>query len=151
MNLTNQRAIPVGQQQAWEALNDIALLRSTIPGCETIEELNPGEYEITLAAAIGPIRAKFKGGLMLTDMQPPVSYVMNFEGKSGIAGHGKGTAAVRLEAVSPDETVIHYDVSAAIGGKIAQIGARLVSAAAQKIANEFFDRFSSAVGERSLG
>ena len=94
------------------------------------------------------MKAKFKGKLTLTDIQPPTSYTMGFEGQGGPAGHGKGSAQVRLEAAGPNETVLHYEATASVGGKIAQIGSRLVDMAAQKMAGEFFESFNANLQER---
>jgi uncharacterized protein len=148
MQLTNTQTLPVNQAQAWEALNDIALLQSAIPGCESITPTGENQYEALVTAAIGPVKAKFKGKLRLEDMQPPTSYKLVFEGQGGAAGHGKGSADIRLEAVSPRETVLHYTATASVGGKIAQIGSRLVDMAAQKMATEFFESFNTRLQER---
>jgi hypothetical protein len=148
MQLTNQQTLPVNQLQAWEALNDIALLQSAIPGCETITTAGDNEYDVAITAAVGPVKARFKGKLRLADLAPPNSYTMHFEGQGGAAGHGKGHADVRLEAVSANETVLHYTAHASVGGKIAQIGSRLVDMAAQKMATEFFETFNAKLAER---
>ena len=95
-----------------------------------------------ITAAVGPVKAKFKGKLSLADVTPPQSYTINFEGQGGVAGHGKGSAQVTLESIAPDETVLHYKADASVGGKIAQIGQRLVDMAAQKMASEFFANFN---------
>ena len=148
MQLTNHQTLPVGQAQAWEALNDISLLQSAIPGCETITATGENQYEMLVTAAIGPVKAKFKGKLRLDNLQPPNSYTLQFEGQGGAAGHGKGNADIRLEARGPQETVLHYTAHASVGGKIAQIGSRLVDMAAQKMATEFFEAFNSKLQER---
>ncbi len=148
MELTNQQTLPVSQAQAWEALNDISLLQSAIPGCDSITPAGANQYEVLLTAAIGPVRAKFKGKLQLEELQPPTSYTLRFEGQGGAAGHGKGTAAVRLEATGPRSTVLHYTAHATVGGKIAQLGSRLVDMAAQKMATEFFETFNTKLQER---
>ncbi len=148
MQLTNQQVLPVGQAQAWEALNDIALLQSAIPGCEGITATGEHQYEVLVTAAIGPVKAKFKGKLQLENLQPPTSYTLRFEGQSGAAGHGKGTADIRLEAQGPRQTVLHYSAHATVGGKIAQVGSRLVDMAAQKMAGDFFERFNAALQQR---
>ena len=132
MQLTSQQALPVNQAQAWEALNDITLLQAAIPGCEGITPTGDNQYEVLVLAAIGPVKAKFKGKLQLENMQPPTSYTLRFEGQGGPAGHGKGTADIRLEPNRPHETVLHYTANASVGGKIAQIGSRLVDAAARR-------------------
>lgn len=148
MELTNQQTLPVSQAQAWEALNDINLLQQAIPGCESITPAGDKLYEVLITAAIGPVKAKFKGKLQLEDLQPPNSYTLRFEGQGGAAGHGKGNAQVRLESVGPRETVLHYTAHATVGGKIAQIGSRLVDMAAQKMATEFFETFNTRLQER---
>ena len=148
MQLTSQQALPVNQAQAWEALNDITLLQAAIPGCEGITPTGDSQYEVLVTAAIGPVKAKFKGKLQLENMQPPTSYTLRFEGQGGPAGHGKGTADIRLEPNGPTETVLHYTANASVGGKIAQVGSRLVDMAAQKMATDFFERFNAALQER---
>lgn len=148
MQLTAQQILPVGQAQAWEALNDITLLQQAIPGCEGFTPLGENLYEVLVTAAVGPVKAKFKGKLRLEDLQPPTSYTLHFEGQGGAAGHGKGSAQIKLEATSPRETVLHYSVQASVGGKLAQIGSRLIDMAAQKMAGDFFERFNAALQER---
>lgn len=148
MELTSQQTLPVTQQQAWEALNDIGLLQASIPGCESISAAGDNQYEVAIMAAVGPVKARFKGRLRLADLVPPTSYTMHFEGQGGAAGHGKGSAQVRLEPVSARETLLHYTAQASVGGKIAQIGSRLVDMAAQKMANEFFETFNARLSER---
>ena len=148
MQLSNQQTLPVNQQQAWEALNDIALLQASIPGCESITPTGDNRYELALTASVGPVKARFKGKLELSDLQPPTSYTMQFEGQGGAAGHGKGSAQVRLEPTGPRETVLHYSATASVGGKLAQIGSRLVDMTAQKMANDFFANFNAKLSER---
>ncbi|MBI3367913.1 MAG: carbon monoxide dehydrogenase subunit G [Burkholderiales bacterium] len=148
MQLTNQQVLPVNQAQAWEALNDITLLQQAIPGCDSITPSGDHQYEVLITAAIGPVKAKFKGKLQMENLQPPTSYTLRFEGQGGAAGHGKGSADIRLEANGPRETVLHYTAHASVGGKIAQIGSRLVDMAAQKMATEFFESFNARLQER---
>ncbi len=148
MDLTNQQTLPVGQAQAWEALNDVTLLQAAIPGCEGITPTGENQYEVLVTAAIGPVKAKFKGKLQLENLQPPNSYTLRFEGQGGAAGHGKGTAEIKLESTGPQTTVLHYTAHATVGGKIAQIGSRLVDMAAQKMATEFFETFNTKLQER---
>ncbi|MET0519896.1 MAG: carbon monoxide dehydrogenase subunit G [Burkholderiaceae bacterium] len=151
MQLSGQENLPVPQAQAWAALNDIELLRRSIAGCESLTPIGAddgGEYEALLSVSIGPVKARFKGRLKLSDLQPPSSYQIAFEGSGGAAGHGKGTAQVRLETLGPAETRLHYTVVASVGGKIAQIGSRLVDMAAQKMAGDFFAAFNAALRER---
>jgi carbon monoxide dehydrogenase subunit G len=148
MQLSSQQTLPVDQQQAWEALNDVSLLQASIPGCEAITASGENQYDVAIMAAVGPVKARFKGKLRLTDLQPPTSYTMHFEGQGGAAGHGKGSAQVRLESTGPRQTVLHYSANASVGGKLAQIGSRLVDMAAQKMANDFFATFTARLSER---
>jgi carbon monoxide dehydrogenase subunit G len=148
MQLTSQKTLPVAQAVAWQALNDIELLRESIPGCESITATGENEYEAIVVAAVGPVKAKFKGRLRLTDLQPPNAYTIQFDGQGGAAGHGKGSAQVRLQPAGPSATELHYTVNASVGGKIAQVGSRLVDMAAQKIANDFFVNFTARLRER---
>ena len=148
MELTSQQTLPVAQAQAWESLNDIGLLKECIPGCDGITPTGENQYEVLITAAIGPVKAKFKGKLQLENLQPPTSYTLRFEGQGGAAGHGKGTAEVRLESTGPHSTVLHYTARATVGGKIAQLGSRLVDMAAQKMATEFFETFKTKLQAR---
>lgn len=148
MEITQQQALPVAQAQAWEALNDIALLQAAIPGCEAITPTGEHQYELALMAAVGPVKARFKGRLQLENLQPPHSYTLRFEGQGGAAGHGKGTAEIRLEPDGAARTLLHYTARASVGGKIAQIGSRLVDLAAQKMAAEFFANFEALLRQR---
>ncbi|HEX2009783.1 MAG TPA: carbon monoxide dehydrogenase subunit G [Roseateles sp.] len=148
MQLTGQETLPVAQAQAWEALNDTEMLKAAIAGCEALTPIADKEYEVLMAVAIGPVKAKFKGKLKLSDLKPPSSYQLAFEGQGGAAGHGKGTAQVRLEGLGPQQTLLHYAVVASVGGKIAQIGSRLVDMAAQKMAADFFAAFNAALQAR---
>lgn len=148
MELSNQQALPVSQAQAWEALNDIELLKAAIPGCESITPAGDNEYAVAITAAVGPVKAKFKGKLKLADLDPPNAYTIHFEGQGGPAGHGKGSAKVRLESTGARSTQLHYTANASVGGKIAQVGSRLVDMAAQKMATEFFSTFTAKLTER---
>jgi carbon monoxide dehydrogenase subunit G len=148
MQLTNQQTLPVSQAQAWEALNDMSLLQQAIPGCESITATGENQYEALVTAAVGPVKARFKGKLRLEDLNPPQSYKLVFEGQGGAAGHGKGSAEIRLEAAGPRETILHYTAHASVGGKLAQIGSRLVDMAAQKMATEFFESFKARLQEQ---
>lgn len=145
MELSSQQALPVNPQQAWDALNDVELLKASIPGCESIVPTADDSFDVLVAAAIGPVKAKFKGRLKLLDVVAPTSYTMQFDGQGGAAGFGKGSAKVRLEPAADGSTVLHYDVHAQVGGKIAQVGSRLVDMAAQKMAGEFFENLRKAL------
>lgn len=147
MKMTGGRLLPVTPQQAWDALNDPAMLKDCIPGCESVTMIEPLHYELVMAAKVGPVSARFKGRLTQSDVVEPESYTIQFDGQGGAAGFGKGTAAVRL-APAEGCTKLDYDVSAQIGGKLAQIGSRLVDSAARKIADEFFGNFEARLRER---
>lgn len=143
MQISNQQNLSVSQRHAWDALNNVDVLQKAIPGCESLVETAPQNYEVHIMAAVGPVKAKFKGKLKLSDLQPPASYRIDFEGQGGAAGHGKGSAGVRLEPTSGNSCILHYEATATVGGKIAQIGQRLVDMAAQKMAGEFFQNFNA--------
>ena len=148
MQLTQHQTLPVAQTQAWEALHDITLLQAAIPGCESITAVAEHQYEVLVQAALGPVRARFKGRLQIENLQPPQSYTLHFEGQGGAAGHAKGHADIRLEPEGPAATVLHYSAHTSVGGKMAQIGSRLVDMAAQKMATEFFESFNSQLQQR---
>lgn len=148
MQLTSQQSLPVSQQLAWEALNDTAMLQASIPGCESLTATGENQYDVALTAAVGPVKAKFKGKLKLSELNPPTSYTIHFEGQGGPAGHGKGNATVTLEPTGPSSTMLHYTANAQVGGKIAQIGSRLIDMAAQKMAGEFFSSFNAALEQK---
>ena len=156
MQLKGEQLLPVSQQAAWEALNDTSLLKEAIPGCQSIEPSTvegessptPSVYDLVMVAAIGPVKATFKGKLQLMDLDPPNAYTIRFEGSGGIAGFGKGTAAVRLIPSDGEGTRLDYEANATVGGKIAQVGSRLIDMAARKIANNFFENFNEALKKR---
>lgn len=148
MQLAQKQNLPVTQQQAWEALNDVALLQRAIPGCESITDAGDRAYDLAMTAAIGPVKARFKGKLRMLNLRPPESYDLAFDGSGGAAGHGQGVASVALLGQDDGTTVLSYSVEAKVGGKIAQIGSRLVDMAAQKLAKEFFERFELLLSER---
>src|SRR5688500_16291915 len=146
MEMNGEQLIPASQQQTWDALNDPAMLKQCVPGCESIEPLGENQYEVLMVARVGPVSAKFKGKLALSDIQPPNSYSIAFEGQGGAAGFAKGGARVRL-APEGEATRLAYEAKANVGGKLAQIGSRLVDAAAKKVADDFFRNFNEKVGE----
>lgn len=150
MEMTSTRSVPASVDTVWNALNDPVILKECIPGCESIEPDGENAYKIALAARVGPVAAKFNGRMRLSDVTPPHGYTLSFDGQGGAAGFAKGEAKV---ALAPGEngatTALSYTVKAQVGGKIAQIGSRLVDAAAQKLADEFFGSFSDAVAART--
>ena len=141
MEMSGEQSIPASQADTWAALNDPEILKACVPGCESIEHIADNEYLVLMVARIGPVSAKFKGKLGLSDLKPPHSYAIAFEGQGGAAGFGKGSAQVQL-APDGDGTKLSYQVKAHVGGKLAQIGSRLVDAAARKIAQDFFNAFN---------
>ncbi|MPW18876.1 carbon monoxide dehydrogenase [Paraburkholderia sp. CNPSo 3157] len=145
MELTETYTLPVPQQQAWDALNDTEILRASIPGCDSIEPAGDNAYAVALSAAVGPVKARFKGRMELTDIDAPHTYTIVFEGQGGAAGFGKGQTHVTLEPDGDDATKLTYTAHAQVGGKLAQIGSRLVDGAARKLAGEFFRRFGEQV------
>ena len=146
MELTQSYTLPIPQQQAWEALNDTAILRASIPGCDSIEADGDNAYALSMSASVGPVKARFKGRMLLTDVDAPRTYTIVFEGQGAAAGFGKGNARVTLEPEGDAATKLSYAASAQVGGKLAQIGSRLVDGAARKIAGEFFRRFGEQLG-----
>jgi len=142
MEMTGEQLVPASQQETWNALNDPEVLKACVPGCESIEPSGKDEYQVLMVARVGPVSAKFKGKLTLSDIRPPNSYSISFEGQGGPAGFAKGGAKVNLVAEDADQTKLAYAVQANVGGKLAQIGSRLVDAAAKKVADEFFRNFN---------
>ena len=150
MEMSGEQLIPASQAATWAALNDPEILKACVPGCESIEKSGDNEYVVRMTARIGPVSAKFKGKLALSELDPPNSYSIAFEGQGGVAGFGKGGAKVQL---SPEagNTKLAYQVKANVGGKLAQIGSRLVDAAAKKLSAEFFDAFNAKVASENPG
>ena len=147
MEMTGEQLIPASQQNTWNALNDPEVLKACVPGCEQIAPVTDNEYHVQMTARVGPVSAKFRGRLSLSDIKPPNSYSLAFEGQGGAAGFAKGTAQVKLSPEGNDQTRLAYEVKANVGGKLAQIGSRLVDAAARKVADDFFRNFNQKVGE----
>lgn len=145
MEMSGEERIPAAQADTWAALNDPEILKACVPGCESIERVADNEFQVLMVARIGPVSARFKGKLALSDLNPPNSYAIAFEGQGGAAGFGKGSARVQL-APDGEGTLLVYQVKASVGGKLAQIGSRLVDAAAKKISQDFFAAFNEKVG-----
>lgn len=137
MEMSSVQTVPAPPDRVWAALNDPQLLKACITGCESIEATGDNEYKVAMAVKIGPVSAKFAGKIFLLDLQPPESYTINFEGQGGMAGFAKGTARVKLSPEG-EASSLAYTASAQIGGKLAQIGSRLVDGAAHKMAADFF-------------
>ena len=147
MELTGTQTLPVTQQIAWDALNDPEILKASITGCEQLDRVSETEFAAAVTAAIGPVKAKFKAKLTLSDVVAPTSYKIRFDGQGGAAGFGKGEAKVTLTAEGA-ATRLDYTAQANVGGKLAQIGSRLVDAASKKLADEFFTKFNAELKRR---
>ncbi len=144
MDMQGSRQLAITQQQAWDALNDPAVLKACIPGCDKVEPTGENQYAIGMSVKVGPVAAKFAGKISLSDIVPPKSYSINFEGQGGAAGFGKGNSAVTL---TPNDggCLLDYTVHASVGGKIAQLGQRLIDGVAKSMAEDFFKRFDQAM------
>lgn len=150
MEMTGEQLIPLAQADVWRGLNDPEILKSCIAGCEAVDKTAENEYRIAMTASVGPVKARFTGKLSLSDLDPPNSYNITFEGSGGAAGFAKGGASVRL-TTEGGSTRLNYSAKANIGGKLAQIGSRLVDGVAQKMANDFFVKFNDVMGKSGDG
>jgi len=146
MTMTGEVQLPAAQDVVWQKLNDPEVLKVCIPGCETLDKLSENEFQAVATNKVGPVKARFKGKVRLTDLDPPNGYRISGEGDGGVAGFAKGGATVSLKP-KDGGTLLSYNVEAQIGGKLAQIGQRLINGAAKKLADEFFAKFAKAVGE----
>ena len=147
MEMQGSRDLAITQQQAWDALNDPEVLKQCIPGCDKVEASGPDTFAIGMALKIGPVSAKFTGKITLSDINPPNSYTISFEGQGGPAGFGKGNAKVLLTPHGRGNT-LSYEVQASVGGKVAQMGQRLIDGVAKSMAEDFFKRFDLAMQAR---
>ena len=145
MQMTGQYRIEAPRETVWQALNDVEVLRQCIPGVEEIEKTSDTSFTAKVRAKVGPVSARFAGEVTLSDLDPPNGYTISGEGKGGAAGFAKGGARVRL-ADDGAATLLSYDVDAQVGGKLAQIGSRLIDGTAKKMADDFFSRFAATVG-----
>ncbi len=141
MDMTGERRIPAPRERVWTALNDPEVLRSSIPGCESLEKLSDTEMKALVGVKIGPIAARFSGRVQLADLDPPRAYTISGDGQGGAAGFAKGGAKIALDE-DEGATLLHYAVQAQVGGKLAQLGARLIDASAKQLADQFFDNFT---------
>ncbi|MBM3538313.1 MAG: carbon monoxide dehydrogenase subunit G [Alphaproteobacteria bacterium] len=144
MDLTGEVRLAAPREAVWRALNDPEILKQAIPGCESVEKLSDTEFNAKVALKIGPMSARFAGKGTLSDLDPPNGYTITGEGQGGVAGFGKGSAKVEL-VDDNGATVLRYTAAAQVGGKIAQLGARLIDATAKKLANQFFTKFAEVV------
>ncbi len=145
MEMNGERRIPAPRQRVWDALNDPEMLKAAIPGCESVTKTADDAFEAKVSIKIGPMAAKFGGKVKLENIQAPASYTISGEGNGGPMGFAKGGADVALEEVGPNETLLKFAVKAQVGGKMAQLGARLIDATAKQMSDQFFDRFAAAV------
>jgi len=141
MKLSGEEKISAPREQVWQALNDPEILKKSITGCKELIKKSDTEFSATVQARVGPVKATFKGDVKLSKLNPPKSYVLSGQGKGGVAGFAKGKATVKLDE-DGDNTILTYDVDAQVGGKLAQIGSRLIGSAAKKMANDFFKKFA---------
>jgi uncharacterized protein len=145
MQMNESQHVPASLDKVWAGLNDPEILKRCIPGCQSLEMSSPTEMIATVIVKVGPVKATFAGKVTLSDLDPPNSYRISGEGSGGVAGFAKGGATVRLEADGADATNLHYLVDAQIGGKLVQLGSRLIDSTAKKLAGEFFQNFAAAL------
>lgn len=142
MQMTDSQRIEASRDKVWAALNDPAILKACIPGCDSLEMTSPTDMTAKVTLKVGPVKASFGGKVTLSEIDPPNGYKITGEGSGGVAGFAKGGAEVKLEA-DGEATILHYVVDAQIGGKLAQLGARLIDSTAKKLAGEFFEAFAA--------
>lgn len=148
MKLEREHAIPASQSRVWGALNDPEILKEAIPGCESVERLEDGSFRASVKLKVGPISAAFVGRLSFADVDAPNGYTIHFEGQGGAAGYARGQAAVQLRSEDAHSTVLTYQANTQIGGRLAQVGARLIEGVASKTSESFFDAFSTIVASK---
>lgn len=141
MTMQGEVTLPADRERVWAALNDPQVLKACIPGCEELEKTGENGFRATAKVAVGPVKATFKGNVTLSDIDPPNGYTISGEGQGGVAGFAKGGAKVRLDDADAGTRLV-YDVEAQVGGKIAQLGGRLINGVAKKYADEFFANFA---------
>lgn len=142
LTIEGEEKVAAPVDAVWKSLNDPEVLKACIPGCESLEKTSDNGFEATVVLKIGPIKAKFNGAVTLTNLNPPHSYTIEGEGKGGIAGFAKGGADVALEDDGAGGTLLKYKVNADVGGKIAQLGSRLITSTSKKLAGQFFSTFN---------
>ena len=148
MKISGEEIIAAPREQVWQALNDPVVLKKSITGCKELVKTSDTTFSATVQAKVGPVKATFHGDVKLSKLKPPESYVLSGQGKGGVVGFAKGKATVKL-LEDGDATILQYDVDAQVGGKLAQIGSRLIDATAKKMANDFFKKFAKLAAEES--
>ena len=149
MELKGERLLAAGRDAAWQALNDTEMLKNCVPGCESITAVAENQFEIVMMAAVGPVKARFKGKMALQDIDAPNAYTMMFDASGGQTGFVRGQARVTLAEESPQQTRLAYVANAHIGGKLALVGSRLIDAAAGATADKFFEAFGAQLAARA--
>ncbi len=149
MQMNDSQRIAASREKVWIALNDPEVLKQCIPGCQALEMTSPSEMTATVVFKVGPVKATFGGKVTLSDLDPPNGYRIAGEGSGGVAGFAKGGATVKLVEEAPDVTILTYEVDAQIGGKLAQLGSRLIDSTAKKLAGQFFESFGEVVGSKA--
>ncbi|MEM7610590.1 MAG: carbon monoxide dehydrogenase subunit G [Pseudomonadota bacterium] len=145
MDIEGTYQLDAGRETVWQMLNDVDVLRRCIPGCESLETSGENQFAAKIMAAVGPVKARFNTDIALADLEPPVSYTISGSAKSGAAGFGRGSAKVTLTEPAGGGTQLHYVANLKVGGKLAQIGSRMVVGATRKTADDFFGAFADAV------
>lgn len=149
MELKGERVLAADRDTAWKALNDVEILKLCVPGCESITPTGENQYDVAMTAAVGPVKSKFKGKMQVADIDAPRAYTLKFDGSGGPAGFARGEAKVELAAVSAQETKLLYVANAQVGGKLAQVGSRLIDAASGAMADKFFEAFAGQLAARA--
>lgn len=148
MEMNDTQRINAPREAVYAALNDPEVLKECIPGCESLEKISDTEMNATVVLRVGPVKARFNGAVELSDLLPPESYTISGEGKGGVAGFAKGGAKIKL-IEEGDETLLEYEVKVDIGGKLAQLGSRLIDSTSKKLASQFFKNFGTLLEERA--
>jgi len=148
MKMQGEVALPADRTAVWAALNDPEVLKHCIPGTQSLAKVSDTEFQATVKVAVGAVKATFKGRVLLSELDPPSAYTISGEGQGGVAGFAKGGARVRLANVESGGTLLIYDVEAAVGGKLAQLGGRLINGVAKRYADEFFSNFSRVLSQQ---
>lgn len=151
MEMSGEQTIAASKQKVWAALNDVEVLKQCVPGCESLEKKSDTDLVANIALKLGPIKAVFACKMLLTDLSPPDGYTIVGEGKGGAVGYAKGAAKVRLVETAPGITTLRYETKVDVGGKVAQLGARLLDSTAKALTAQFFEKFGAIVGPSEQG